>query len=1642
MSLELQRDNNDGQHTLHNQPLEQPTSSPLRGARINRDRNMAPLRAAAPIAINPIALVTTECIAVTSAMRKHARWAHSSVAAILGGGVSSRSMDRDTSIPLGTGNISLGSKPAQNHSASKSGTPDAEGDYSLAGRWGLRGRRGKSIQDNPLMSAFTRLRIDLKDCKDIRLFDTPCLLHPFLQVIRSSSTSAPITSLALSAITKFFAYNIINHDSPRLSVALQLLSAAITHCRFEASDSAADEIVLLRILKLMEGMLSRPEGELLGDESVCEMMETGLSMCCQVRLSEVLRRSAEMSMVNMCQIIFQRLARLDVDSEQPEGGAGNADTEETLRNLKMDPSVDGETVASQHASSLGTDTTNPEKEERVSGDSLTTIPTLEGVNPAVQADSYEDIERIAPYGLPSIRELFRVLIDLLDPHNPQHTDAMRVMSLRIIDVALEVSGPSIARHPSLAQLAKDDLCRHLFQLIRSDNIVILNSSLRVAGTLLATCRRVLKLQQELFLSYLVACLHPRVEIPKEEGIDPSLYAGVPRAPKLVKPSPSQAGSGRSTPVPVKDRQKLGMEGGSRKPEAREAMVESIGALVRIPNFMAELFMNYDCDVDQADLCEDMVGLLSRNAFPDSATWSTTNVPPLCLDALLGYVQFLADRLDQEPPSADDTDLKRLRSQREKKKIIIQGTAKFNEKPKAGIAFLASKGIIQNPDDPLAVAKFLKGTTRVSKKELGDFLSHRSNEALLDAFIGLQDFKGKNVVEALRELLGSLRLPGEAPLIARIVTVFSEKYLDAVHPEEIADKDSLFVLTYAIILLNTDMYNPNIKPQNKMSYEGFARNLRGVNNGKDFSTEYLQDIYSSIRNSEIILPDEHENKQAFDFAWKELLVKAKTAGNLSLCETNAFDADMFEATWQPVIATLSYVFMSASDDAVFSRVVIGFDQCAQIAAKYKLKDVMDRIIYCLSSISTLASATPSNTSLNTEIQAGKKSVMVSELAVRLGRDFRAQLATAVLFRVIVGNEAIIQQNGWERIIQILHNLFINSLIPQFDSFFKVLDMPPIPLQPPSQVIDRDNRENDTSLLSAFTSYLSSYAADDPPEPSDEELENTLCTVDCINACDIAQLFNNLKVMPLDSVVIFVESLLSELPDTGAAVIVVKPERPAPNPHRSEGSKADKNKPAYKPGVLYILELSTVLTLRDTGTIERLGDKLTSVLQDIVRDAKNIHPLTLSRAVYYLLTLLRHSYEHPFMRPPVVLHIISSFDQPILEVVAAPVVTGLLQCINESEALKNELSMSPDFWSILQRLHQHQEAAQMAFELLQSIVESTVPVITADNYEAAVNLLNDFATAGGIATVREIKREMALRRPKPVRQVRVRDNPYVIRGTKAIGVIYRVTGRIPALIQHSHLEKNEAWAAYWSPIFNSLTTQGLNPCRDIRNQTMSALQRSLLSSELASTDHTKWVTIFKKVLFPLILELLKPEVYQSDPLGMSETRVQAATLLCKIFLHYLVLLSEWGEGMLDLWLRILDILDRMMNSGQGDSLEEAVPESLKNILLVMANGGYLVAPPNNDPGKERIWTETQKRLDRFLPNLFGEIFPTTPADAPSSRHGGSRTMRPEAKQQGNSDSVDSKDKSVDMPEDTGSTADTEKAKVGQAEPTAAEPGDEVE
>lgn len=118
------------------------------------------------IAIDPVALITTECITVTAAMRKHARWAHSSVAAILGGSSTPVSSTLQISRPS-TPRDEIKVRKGQMSGRTTSGFVDSSEDGGLANRWGLRGKKGKSMQDNPLMAGFGRLRRELTGCRGI-----------------------------------------------------------------------------------------------------------------------------------------------------------------------------------------------------------------------------------------------------------------------------------------------------------------------------------------------------------------------------------------------------------------------------------------------------------------------------------------------------------------------------------------------------------------------------------------------------------------------------------------------------------------------------------------------------------------------------------------------------------------------------------------------------------------------------------------------------------------------------------------------------------------------------------------------------------------------------------------------------------------------------------------------------------------------------------------------------------------------------------------------------------------------------------------------------------------------------------------------------------------------------------------------------------------------------------------------------------------------------------------------------------------------------------------------------------------------------------------------------------------------------------
>lgn len=85
--------------------------------------------------------------------------------------------------------------------------------------------------------------------------------------------------------------------------------------------------------------------------------------------------------------------------------------------------------------------------------------------------------------------------------------------------------------------------------------------------------------------------------------------------------------------------------------------------------------------------------------------------------------------------------------KEQKRVLLAGTARFNKKPKTGLAFLEEKGLIstsstdQTVSRSRSVAVFLKKSPRLDKKLLGEYISRAENGEILREFIGLYDFRG-------------------------------------------------------------------------------------------------------------------------------------------------------------------------------------------------------------------------------------------------------------------------------------------------------------------------------------------------------------------------------------------------------------------------------------------------------------------------------------------------------------------------------------------------------------------------------------------------------------------------------------------------------------------------------------------------------------------------------------------------------------------------------------------------------------------------------------------------------------------------------------------------------------------------------------
>uniref|UniRef100_A0A3B3XH91 IQ motif and SEC7 domain-containing protein 3 n=1 Tax=Poecilia mexicana TaxID=48701 RepID=A0A3B3XH91_9TELE len=195
----------------------------------------------------------------------------------------------------------------------------------------------------------------------------------------------------------------------------------------------------------------------------------------------------------------------------------------------------------------------------------------------------------------------------------------------------------------------------------------------------------------------------------------------------------------------------------------------------------------------------------------------------------------------------------------RKRLYRIGLNLFNLNPDKGLQFLISRGFI--PDTPIGVAHFLLQRKGLSRQMIGEFLGNSKkpfNRDVLDCVVDEMDFSGMELDEALRKFQAHIRVQGEAQKVERLIEAFSQRYCmcnpDVV--QQFHNPDTIFILAFAIILLNTDMYSPNIKPDRKMLLEDFIRNLRGVDDGADIPRDMVVGIYERIQLRELRSNEDH------------------------------------------------------------------------------------------------------------------------------------------------------------------------------------------------------------------------------------------------------------------------------------------------------------------------------------------------------------------------------------------------------------------------------------------------------------------------------------------------------------------------------------------------------------------------------------------------------------------------------------------------------------------------------------------------------------------------------------------------------------------------------------------------------------------
>lgn len=120
--------------------------------------------------------------------------------------------------------------------------------------------------------------------------------------------------------------------------------------------------------------------------------------------------------------------------------------------------------------------------------------------------------------------------------------------------------------------------------------------------------------------------------------------------------------------------------------------------------------------------------------------------------------------------------------------------------------------------------------------------------MLEIYLEKLDLKDQTILESLRYFLSLFEMPGEGQKVERILELFSKKY---VKDNAIYTEDGAYLLSFLLMMLHTNVYNPKVDKKMTLSdFLSIGNNIK--NDGKNVDPEVLTKYYYDILQTPVAI----------------------------------------------------------------------------------------------------------------------------------------------------------------------------------------------------------------------------------------------------------------------------------------------------------------------------------------------------------------------------------------------------------------------------------------------------------------------------------------------------------------------------------------------------------------------------------------------------------------------------------------------------------------------------------------------------------------------------------------------------------------------------------------------------------------------